>query len=363
MKAIDEYFRKFTDKISFIELKQDSNIKVINKEVPYPIYTGQLVDGITSGEFNEGVSFEAIARGMIITVAIDPEFKYAEYYTKLLSEIPKIKEFILSEGIKYLQSNNEIAIYYFRYMYLENLSTSFSNYNYARLLYNEYELEKVDILRVESIRILEEIIKNDESFPLSYYELGIINHKEKYYNKSYSYFKNALNRTEDELVLEEIREYMREVEPNAKIELGIDSINRGDYENAYKLFMESKILDDSNLANYYLGLISQLTGEFDLGIEYYLKAIDKGAKFKEVYQNLSLLYYQIGELGKAIDVLNAGLAENYEDSVLLYNRVVINLELGFVDKAKEDIDTLLMYGDIEEEILQNITRIKHNYNI
>lgn len=363
MKAIDEYFRKFTDKISFIELKQDSNVGIINKDVPYPIYTGQLVDGITSGEFDEGVTFDTIAKGMIITVAIDPEFKYAEYYTKLLSEIPKIKDFILSEGIKNLQDNNEIAIYYFRYMYLENLSTAFSDYNYARLLYNEYEKENIDILRLESIRILEKIIKDDESFPLSYYELGIINYKEKYYNKSYSYFKNALNRTDDDLVLEEIREYMREVEPNAKIELGIDSVNRGDFENAYKYFMESKVLYDSNLANYYLGLVSQLTGDINSGIEYYLYSIDKGATFKEVFQNLSLLYYQIGELDKAIETLNLGLVENYEDAVLLYNRAVINLELGYLSKTKEDIETLLMYGDLDEEILRNITQIKQNYNI
>lgn len=363
MKAIDEYFRKFTDKISFIELKEDSNVGIINKEVPYPIYTGQLVEGIKTGEFAEGISFDTIAKGMIITVAIDPEFKYAEYYTKLLSEIPKIKDFILSEGIKKLQSNNEIAIFYFRYMYLENLSTSFSDCNYARLLYNEYEKENKDILRLESVRILEEIIRNDESFPLPYYELGIINYKEKYYNKSYSYFKNALNRTDDNLVLEEIREYMREVEPNAKIELGIDAINRGDYEKAYKLFMESKILVDSNLINYYLGLVSQLTGDYDLAIDYYMYSINKGATFREVYQNLSLLYYQAGEVDKAIEIINIGLNENYEDEVLLYNRVVINLELGFIDKAKEDIDKLLMYGDLEEEILKNISRIKQNYNI
>ncbi|MDO5718388.1 MAG: hypothetical protein Q4P34_05325 [Tissierellia bacterium] len=362
MKPIDEYFRKNSENLSFIELKEESNIK-LDKDIPYPIYMDNLIDGISTGEFDEGISYDLIISGMVICLAIDPEFKYRENYLKLLEELPDLQKYLTTKGIEMMQAENRNAIYFFRFLYLQAISTSFSDYNYARLLYNSYELNQEDILKIESVNILEEIINSDPEFPLSYYQLGIINAKERYYNKALSFFKLAYSRLEDDLVKEELREYIREVEPNAKIEQGIDSMNRGDYTNSFDLFMESKLLDDSPIANYYLGLISELLGDTNAGIEYYLIAKEKGAEFKALYQDLSISFYKKGMYKEALNILQEGLDIYYEDTELLYNRMIIYFELGDIEMAKADMDILLEYGDIPEPILENIVKLREIYNI
>lgn len=363
MNLIDDYFRQYSDKISFIELKPDSKNESLRRDIPYPIYTDELVEGVKTGEFEDGLGYDVFVKGMISLIAIDPEFIHVEYYLSLLNGIKKLKNYVLSEGIKSLQSNSESAVFYFRFLHLENLSTPFSEYNYARLLYGLYESDDKDFLRIECINILEKLIETNPDFPLSYYELGIINAKEKYYSKSYNFFNKALEKTEDELVKGEIREFLLEVTPNAYIEFGIDAMNRGDFSKSFEYFIDSKQLEDSALANYYLGLISENSNNLEVAINYYIEAIEKGAEFKEVFQNLSILYYRLGDYGTAVDVLSSGLKHNYEDHTLLYNRAVIYLELGDLQNGKKDIDTLLMYGDLDEMIIENIRQLKSVYDI
>ncbi len=363
MNPLDQYFRQFSDKISFIELKPESKAENLKVEIPYPIYTEDLVDGVKTGNFEEGLSYDVFVKGMISLIAIDPEFLHVDYYLSLLNKIKNLKKYVLSEGIKNLQENKESAIFYFRFLHLENLASSFSDYNYARLLYNQYETDKSDFLRIESINILESIISSDPSFPLSYYELGIINAKEKYYSKSYNFFNKALEKTDDELVKGEIRELLQDVTPNAFIEFGIDAINRGDYSKAFEYLIDSKQIQDTPLVNYYIGVVSEASNSTEVAIKYYLEAIEKGAEFKEVFQNLSLLYYRLGNYNSAVEILNTGLRYNYEEPILLYNRAAINLALGDISKGKEDIDTLLMYGDLDDMIIENIKQLIAAYNI
>lgn len=48
---------------------------------------------------------------------------------------------------------------------------------------------------------------------------------------------------------------------------------------------------------------------------------------------------------------------------MTYNKIQINLVLGNKEKAKEDIEELLTYDDLTEEIKENLQIIKTHYKL
>lgn len=363
MREIDKYFKDQTDKISFIEIN-NPNYKALDVNLPYPINTQALIEGVKEEEFFNSISYKHIIDGIIELLAIDPEFEHKDSYLTTIKKVVESPEkYSVSNGIDLLSKKDENYILYFRFPYVSGFNDPFCNYNYARSLYYIYEKEEKEFFRSEAISILEEIIDKDEDFPLSYYELGIIYSKEENYNKAYLYFEKAIERVDDDLVKEEIREYMRNIYPSVLLERAIEKLNKGRLDESLELLNEAKLISDTAVVNYYIGVVHEAQGRVDLGIDYYKESLEKGGNFRELYQDLAIAYYKMSEPLLAIDILNEGLKKHIEDSHLLYNRMVIFISLDQFNLAKEDMDTILQYGDVPEEILNNIRIIKDQYNL
>lgn len=363
MREIDKYFKDQTDKISFIEIN-NPDYKALDVNLPYPINTQALISGVKEEEFFNSISYKHIIDGIIELLAIDPYFEHKDSYLKTLEKvIEQPGEYALTKGIDLLNQKDENYLLYFRFPYVNGFDNAFGEYNYARSLYYLYEKEEEDYFRLEAITILEKIIDKFEDFPLSYYELGIINSKEENYNKAYLYFEKAIERVEDDLVKEEIREYMRNIYPSVLLERAIEKLNKGRLDQALELLNEAKLVSDTAVVNYYLAVVHEAQGRVDLAIDLYKECLEKGGSFKELYQDLAIAYYKMSEPLLAIEVLDLGLEEHIEDSHLLYNRMVIYISLDRFDLAKEDMETILQYGDVPEEVLNNIRIIKDQYNL
>ena len=101
MARLDGYFIEYTDRLAYIELREDSSNQDL-KDISLPIYTDDMKDGIKTGNFASEISLEVILEAMLINIAIDPDFIYREEYEKILNKyIKNIGDFTASKSVSY----------------------------------------------------------------------------------------------------------------------------------------------------------------------------------------------------------------------------------------------------------------------
>ncbi|MDO4662347.1 MAG: tetratricopeptide repeat protein [Tissierellia bacterium] len=364
MNVIDEYFKKYTDDLLFLELK-DKNIYKELESLPLAIYSKDFSKQVIRGDMANSIKFETIIEGMLITIASDSDFPYRDKYIEVLEKhIKNIASYTATKAMDYEKESPEKSLLLLRAGYIINPFDKYNSYNYARrlwpLAYEVEEKKKGEFIKT-SIDILQQIISMDEDFPLSYYELGNLYRNLGEYVKSRSYYNKALQKVDNEIAKQEIREKLMEIEQNAQIEEAVYYIGKSDYNSAIKLL--TKILSEEKRADayYYLAVCYQNISEYDKSIEAFKNAIKQKGEFKEIYNDMAISYYLNKKPLEAIEVINIGLEKYPEDPKLIYNRLQINLSIGNIDKAKEDIDNLLSYDDLSDEIFNNLMIIKEQY--
>ncbi|NVF11923.1 tetratricopeptide repeat protein [Anaerococcus sp. AGMB00486] len=365
MKKIDQYFLDFTDKLAYIDLKKDSSYELLNK-TPLALYTDDMSENIISGDFENRIKLNIILDGLIINIAIDPDFKYKQSYIKILENyLEKIGAYTAQRALKIGNKKSEKALLLLRGGYIINPFDKYNAYNYARALWPKaYEDTKYkDEFIKEALRILQEIILQDEDFPLSYYELGNIYQNLGEYIKARSYYENALRRTEDLDAKDEIRSKISTIFDNAEIEEALYYIGKGNYEKAMGIL--TRLLSKTKRADayYYLGVCYQNIGQYENSSLAFENSLDKGGEFRQLYNDYSISLYALDKKIEAIEIINSGLKKYPEDPRMIYNRIQINIDLGNLKKAKEDIDNLETYDDLSDELSRNLQIIKDQFNL
>lgn len=366
MKKLDEYFKNFTDRLAYIDLKDSSKYPMLSG-TSLPIYIEDIKEGIKSGDFAKEINLKLILKAMLINIAIDPEFIYRDKYEEILSYYLKdIASYTKDLSISLDGKEALKALLYSRAGYLIEPDNLQNSYVYARLLWpkafseaNEYKDEFVK----ESLKILQESIAKDENFSLAYFELGNIYSNLGEYIKANSYYKNALSRVEDEIAKEEIRARQKSIEDEALIEEALYQIGKSNYNKSVSIL--TKVLSKNKRADayYYLAVAYQNLGQYENSILAFRNSLDMGADFRELYNDYSISLYLNNEELKALEIINQGLLKYPQDPRMTYNKVQINLKLGNIKKAKEDIDELLTYDDLTAEIRNNLNILKDLYKL
>lgn len=365
MAKIDQYFLKFTDKLGYIDLKKDASYELLNK-TPLALYTEDLSENVISGEFENKIKLDIILDGLIINLAIDKDFKYKEDYIKIIENyIKNIGAYTTQKALKNLDKKAEKSLLLLRGGYIINPFDKYNAYNYARILWPKaYEnTEYKDEFIKESLRILQDIISQDENFPLSYYELGNIYANLGEYIKARSYYENALQKTEDIDAQDEIRDKIKMIFDNAEIEEGLYYIGKGNFDKAIQIL--TRVLSKTKRADayYYLGVAYQNIGQYENSSLAFENSLEKGGEFRELYNDYSISLYALEKPIEAIEIIKQGLKKYPEDPRMIYNRLQINLSLNNIKKAKEDIENLESYDDLSDEITKNLQIIKNQFNI
>src|SRR5690625_4965378 len=173
---LDQYFLDQTDKLAYIDLKEESSHKLL-KQVPLALYTEDMSENIISGDFENKIRLDLILEGLIINLAIDKDFKYKDQYIKIIEKYLEKPTAYKSQNVfKIVNENPHKALFLLSGGYIINSLDKYNAYNYARLLWRKaYEdSEYKDEFIKEALRILQDIISQDEYIPLSFYELGNI---------------------------------------------------------------------------------------------------------------------------------------------------------------------------------------------
>ncbi len=372
MDNINNYFKKYTDKVSFIELKDNRKLNVegydINDDTPLPILTEDLVKEIKEGNLEEEISMSNIIDGIIFLLGIDEEFKYSiEYKNILNSYSEEIEEYIFYEGIKSMEEEkSDIGAIYFRALKLLNPSNVNNLFNFALALEsiaksffakeeNDTGLKFIDRATLE----LESILEIDDKYPLAYYKLGY--HYKFYgqYLKAKLIWKKYLRLDKDELRLQEIRSELENIEDDVNLEAGLTYLSKPNFEKALEEFL--KLLPKHEKwweLNYYLGLSYKGLGEYEKALEFFRLALEENDQVAEIYNEIGITYISINKIQDAIEVLSQGIEKTENDYKLLFNRGIAYLHLDNIKRGYEDIKKAVELNPEDENMLLQKQRLE-----
>ena len=363
---LDNYFIKFTENLAYLDLKDSSSYPIL-EDVPLPIYVDDIQSGIMTGTMSEKIELENFLDGMIINIGADKDFLHNEEYKIILTNfLDDISKFASSKAMAIADKDINKALLLLRGGYILNPTDNYNAYLYARFLWPKaFEANdkfKEDFIR-EALNILQNTISNDENFAISYYELGNIYTNLGEYIKARSFYNNALQKTDSIEAQDEIRDKLTEINDNAEIEEALYFIGKSDYNGAIKkltgLLSNKKRAD----AYYYLGVAYQNVGQYENSIMAFENALDAGAEFRELYNDYAVSLFLNERQIDALEIIEEGLEKYPQDPRLVYNKIQVNLTLGNIGRAKEDIDELLSYDDLTDEIRSNLLTIKDQFKI
>ncbi len=364
MTILDKYFRDKAEKLAYLELKNEKE-KYIDfglNDIALPIISDDLMEALQNNRFDHEVDSKYIVEGMLYNIGVDPSFKYSQDYKNVLKNmISNPTKYAIAKAVSYLDKDMEKSLVLFRAASILDERDDFAAYNFARLLWRlDVEQEVKEAFIANSIEILEEITKRSPDYSLAYYELGNIFRALGEYIKSMNYYRKALELVDEESVKEEIRNSMKDIEPDALIEDAIHYISKMNYKKALELLLDVQKNVSRYDVLYYLAICYMNMEDFDNALYYFDKALKGGADFATLYIDYIYVLYSSGEIYKALDIANQALDKYPADLKIRYNRALIYVELSMVDKAVEDLDFILEYADLSDEFRHQVLEIRNN---
>lgn len=364
MNVIEKYFRKKSDKVSFIELKdnfehyRDYGIE----DIPLPIILNDMMMGMTNSEFDNEIKIEYIIDGILYMIAIDPEFIYINEYKKILGRLlDNSSKYALLKSVKFYNKNFEKALLFTRAAFLLDEQNEMAAYSYAKLLWNiDVSKEYKEVFVEQAIRILERILRYNESYSLANFELGNISKATGKFIKANNFYNRALRNAEFEELKDAIRDEMNKIAPDVAVENAIYYINKMDYSTAISELMEARKNSSRYDIPYYLAIAYMNKENPKLAEQFFEESIEKGADFATLYTDLVYIKYVLKKDVEALHLANDAIEKYPSEIKLRYNRAIILISLNQFDKAIEDFNFILEYQDLSDEMFNQIMKIKES---
>lgn len=374
MKMINDYFLKNSDKVSFIELKEGSNINVndyiIEDDIPLPIVTKTLVEEIKDGNIDEEFKVSYLIEGAIYILGIDFEFKYkSEYKDILYNYNEKIEDYILYKGLKFIEKDNyDDGTIYFRALANINPENIEGIFNYALCLeniskkfINKGDEKRGKIFLLESTKYLETILELSPKYPLAHYKLGYHYRYLEQFLKTKLTWEKFIKISKDQNLIQEVREELEGIMDDVNFEKGLTYLSHNEFELALEIFLKLSSTYEKSWDVFYLqGLSYKGIGEYQDAIDSFTKAIEIDGKESEVYNELGISLVGIGDMKEAIKIFTEGIEKNAKDSKILFNRGMTYLELGSFKDAKEDVNEAYKLEPENQLIKDQLERLEEN---
>lgn len=364
MDIIREYFKKKTENITFIELKDDVRLGIkgypLNSSIPLPMVTETLVDEIKEGSLKEEMKLSHIIEGIIYLIGVDEEFEYNEDYKEILKSYnDKIDEYIFYKGIRYFESKDyDNAAIYFRALKIMNPNHVNGLFNYGLVLEeiakryfdNEDEKSGIEFLTRSTIE-LETILDVDIKYPLAYYKLG---YHYKYFNqflKAKLIWEKYLPLDNDDLRAQEIRDELQIIEDDVILESGLTYLSYNKFNEALDMFIKLEPRHNEWWElKYLIGSCYKGLTDYDLAIKMFYESLELHKEEADVYNELGITLFTIGDIPKAIKVFTEGIENISGNYKLLFNRGLGYLQLGDLRNAYIDVESAWKLNPTDKNI-------------
>lgn len=349
MTTLDGYFKEKTKNLTFIELKEESNIKlkdyIVKGNVPLPLLASELVKGIKEGQYVDEISVDDIIEGIIYTMGTDSNFPYIKEYKEILIAFDKdiIDKTFYKAIIDFENYRFDEGCIKLRAMLVLDPNNTNIMFNYG--LGIEATAKKgmgtdkknVELFLNNSTKLFETVLEVDKDFALAYYKLGyhyLFN--EKFLKASLTWEK-FISLSDDELLVQEIRNELDSIRDDVIYETGLSYLIYNDYAKGldYLLKLMPRYKDNWDL-NYAIGRCYKGLYEYDIAIKYLDVALEFNKDNSDVYNELGIIYTSNGDINKAIEVFSKGINSS-KDFKLLFNRAMTYVQIGEYEKALDDI--------------------------
>lgn len=369
MDNLYNYFRKFSDKVYFLTVK---NIEINEKNyenIDFPISSNVLLENIKNNKFNENINLSYFFEGILLLNGIDSNFENIEFLNGFIkSKNINLLDFVKSK-IDFNDNNYDTIIYNLLIIRgLINLEISLEiSDDFIIKIYTKYLLMILDYdnsyynMLINEIKILLSDLesKNEDDYLLNmlYGDLCV---KEKFYIKANIFYKKAITNS-NKIIDNIINKKIQDITVKVKIEELLQLVDRFNFEDCYKILesIDNFSLDKED--SYWIGYVYNKLNENEKSIEYYEKSLDLNADFLNIFIELGLLYYKIQKIEKSLEIFERGLSIYIDDEKLLFNKIILELKLKRFKKAKEDIEKLLLYEDIDNSIMNDILYLQELY--
>ncbi|WDV47349.1 tetratricopeptide repeat protein [Clostridiaceae bacterium M8S5] len=352
IKSIKEFYTQKVENITFIELKQQANIKlkrgVLRTDIPYPMLIDNLVTEIKEQRAQEEIKLNILVDGMIYLIAVDEEFKYVKDYIQILGQIHEdLDKYLLYRGFQYLkEEKDEDALIYFKALTKIEPNNVKGMYNYALVLekiaitkYKNNNKEGNIFLR-ESTSILEDILDIDNDFELTYYKLGFHYKHAKLFKKAQIIWEKFIELSTDSDLIEEVQENLVAINEDVAYEEGYNYVLNRQPQKGLDILLKlkEKYTDWWNLL-FMIGLAYRQLGDYTLAIKEFENVLAINKDQIDTLNELAMSYATIGKFDSAIEKIDRALVLKPDDSELLCNRGMIMLNFGKIKEAESDIQT------------------------
>lgn len=371
MDIVNKYFKENHKNITFLELKDSALVKIknftINKDLPLPIITDNLIEEIYQGNLENEINLSQIIDGIIYLLGVDSDFPNLDRYVEILNSYnPNINAYIYDVAIKKISEGDiEFGGIFLRaliYLDSKNLNVRF---NYALVLeemgrkYIESNDEKGEEFLTASTNELESIVEMDEKYSLAYYKLGFHHKYFEQYIKAKLTWNKFLTVDKDENRLQEIREEIDLIDDNVKFETGLTYLTYNEFGKALDSLLKllPRYGDEWNVL-YLLAMCYKGLSESDKAIEYLHKAIEINDEEPDLYNELGIINFLDGKIIEAIGIFNEGIEKTDHDYKLYFNRGLGYIQLGEYNLALKDVKMAYELNPKDENVVNQLKELE-----
>ncbi|WP_300408260.1 tetratricopeptide repeat protein [Lagierella sp.] len=352
MNNIRDFFNDKTKNIYFLELK-DKGIY----NFPLPIIKSDFMEELKNDTFTEEIDMDYFIRGMLYICGVDEDFLYKKEYLNFLKEsIDNPEGYLMTLAMEEVEFNHENALIFFKFIH-ENFSSEASDFAYASALKDYFDNSLDALFLEESKKVLNENIRKYPGYPYNYILFGTIEMIEQNPMKAEYYLRKALELSSGNSYEAELRDkiapLLHEVVTDSGIQKAFNLLQRGEYKEVVN------ILENIDTINYkknqYLAMAHYNLGNTQRALNIFEDTHKEHQDLKDpsFFIDYSFVLAQVGLVMESLGIINIALDSIGENAPLLFNRAVIYLNLGLVDKAKEDLENVVSYYDISEELFNN----------
>lgn len=348
------YMKAEIEKFLFIEIKEDLILNInksqILKKGEYPIMPGELVDMAKQGMDN--LTGAMLINGMIYVIACDPDFKYVKDYIETLKCIDGIESYIIMNINKSKKDNIKKSV-----ILTSALSQIYNKkeyfYNRAVFLMSLYENTGLHFIEDEIVASLIAMTERFKNFALPNLHLG------KYYlDKDTDMARLYLRRCQDDPeTMTEARELMNAIDNVQRYDDGVEYVKNGQGLEALEILIPISNDNPDNLdAKYYMAMAYRQIGNNQKALMY-LNELTNFAERAEVYSEIALNLAELDDFVGAMEYLKKALKIQPDDTGIICNMGVCNLNLSRLDDARKAFELVLRINPKDEIAAQWIARM------
>lgn len=353
MNLLDDWAKKKTDMLTFIQLKEGISLGIEGYQVPkgglyVPILTSELAGRIQSVSEDRVLTVPSIIRGILYLLAADEQFIHRNAYEQLLHILENETKAIAMETAEGFEKEGDFeeAVMFMRgYCSLcdeDDQCQIMLGAFYVRLAgsgkINDMKLENT--LMLEALRLLESDNGRNKEDVLRLFYLGTVYQWQKSYIKAEKTWENALAHAQKSNIKELIKGKLKEVSAYARYEEGYQLVIQGSPKEGLELL--TPLLPEMpgwwNL-HFFIAVAFQQQSEWDQAIYHYGKVLEIRGYHQQTAIELSDIYLAKNDHERATHWMEEVLLQKPGDPELLCRMALMKAYTGNTTEAFEYVAT------------------------